>query len=81
MKIGVLLALPLVAFFVIKKKDLSVSWALVPPSFFAAGQLLIGLLIGAYDGLEGPGTGTFLMLCYVSFWGCRPCPPQAPPGW
>lgn len=68
-KIGVLLALPLVAFFVIKKKDLSVSRALVPPRFSLPASFLIGLLIGVYDGLVGPGTGTFLMLCYVSLLG------------
>ncbi len=68
-KIGVLLALPLVAFFVIRKKDLSVSSALVPPRFTLPASFLIGLLIGSYDGLVGPGTGTFLMLCYVSLLG------------
>jgi uncharacterized membrane protein YfcA len=68
-KIGVLLALPLVAFFVFRKKDLSVSQALVPPRFGLAASFLIGLLIGSYDGLVGPGTGTFLMLCYVSLLG------------
>ena len=73
-KIGVVLALPLVAFFVIKKKDLSVSRALVPPRLSLPASFLIGLLIGAYDGLVGPGTGTFLMLCYVSLLGMQALP-------
>ena len=68
-KIGVLLALPLVAFFVIRKRDLSVSRALVPTPYSLQASFLIGLLIGSYDGLVGPGTGTFLMLCYVSLLG------------
>ena len=31
--------------------------------------LLIGLLVGMYDGFVGPGTGTFLMLAFSAF--CR----------
>jgi uncharacterized membrane protein YfcA len=29
---------------------------------------LVALVIGAYDGFFGPGTGTFLILAYVLFW-------------
>ena len=29
----------------------------------------IGLVIGCYDGLIGPGTGTFLMLCFTGLLG------------
>ncbi|MBP9674344.1 MAG: TSUP family transporter [Bacteriovoracaceae bacterium] len=29
--------------------------------------LLIGFLLGAYDGFFGPGTGTFLLIAFVSF--------------
>ena len=28
---------------------------------------LIGVLIGCYDGLVGPGTGTFMILAFTSF--------------
>jgi len=66
---GVVLALPLVAFFVIRKRDLTVSRALIPPGLTLPASFLIGLLMGAYDGLVGPGTGTFLMLAYVSLLG------------
>lgn len=31
--------------------------------------LAIGLLIGCYDGLIGPGTGTFLIICFSSILG------------
>lgn len=68
-KTGVVLALPLVAFFVIRKRDLAVSRALVPPSLSLPASFLIGLLMGSYDGLVGPGTGTFLMIAYVSLLG------------
>lgn len=30
---------------------------------------LIGFFIGAYDGLIGPGTGTFMIFCYTTFVG------------
>ncbi len=30
--------------------------------------MLVALIIGAYDGFFGPGTGTFLILAYVLFW-------------
>jgi len=36
------------------------------PSFVAAG---IALVIGAYDGFFGPGTGTFLILAYTTAFG------------
>lgn len=35
----------------------------------AAISLAIGLCIGMYDGLVGPGTGTFLMLAFCAFLG------------
>ncbi len=44
--------------------------------YFAPGKeamlsLLIGLLIGFYDGLVGPGTGTFLILLFVNVFGMQ----------
>ncbi|MGW2093732.1 TSUP family transporter [Promicromonospora sukumoe] len=38
---------------------------------------LIGLLVGAYDGLLGPGTGTFLVISLVSFLGYSFLPASA----
>ena len=66
---GVLLALPAVAFIVLKNKDLSVRAALIPPRFTLPACLFIGFVIGLYDGLVGPGTGTFLILAYVMLMG------------
>ena len=68
-RLGMLLALPLVVALVLKNKDLSVRAALVPAAWTLPACFLIGLLIGVYDGLIGPGTGTFLILAYVVFLG------------
>lgn len=60
--------LPIVAFYVLKKKDtdenedISISrkkqWILCA---------VCSLVVGCYDGFYGPGTGTFLLLCYTGF--------------
>ena len=62
--------IPLIAVIVFKKKNLerrtpknlSKTRVIVYSSF-------VGLLVGGYDGFFGPGTGTFLILIYVSFLG------------
>ena len=46
----------------IERRDFSASTT-------AAIALLIGLAIGFYDGLVGPGTGTFLILLFVNIFG------------
>ncbi|MGI5898619.1 MAG: sulfite exporter TauE/SafE family protein [Christensenellales bacterium] len=65
-------AIPLVAVFMLVKKDFGSearperelsSRASVALSF------AIGLVIGCYDGLVGPGTGTFLILAYTGILG------------
>lgn len=66
---GLVLALPFVAFLVLKHKDLSVREPLIPKRWSLAACFAIGLLIGVYDGLVGPGTGTFLILAYVMLLG------------
>lgn len=58
-----LVALPFVAFFVLRTKDLD-KYARNP---LPRGQALaitaaVALVVGAYDGFYGPGTGTFLMI-------------------
>ncbi len=68
-KIGMILALPLVALLVFKNKDLSTRASLVGDAWRLPVCFLIGLLIGVYDGLVGPGTGTFLILAYVMLLG------------
>lgn len=68
-KIGLVAALPLVALLVLKNKDLSTRASLVAPKWTLPFCFVIGLFIGVYDGLVGPGTGTFLILAYVMLLG------------
>lgn len=71
LRVAVLVALPCVALFLCfnrgfgsegRERDLS-------PAASAAVSLAIGLVIGCYDGLIGPGTGTFLILAFTAFLG------------
>lgn len=66
-----LIILPLVAIFLLFKRDfgktpgtISLSTRALP--FVSAG---IGLIIGAYDGFFGPGTGTFLVIAFTAVLG------------
>ncbi len=68
-RLGVVLALPFIALLVLRNKDLSQRKALVPAALTLPASFLIGLLVGVYDGLVGPGTGTFLILAYVMLLG------------
>ncbi len=67
LKIVLLILLPIVAFYVLKKKDLEPDLT-TQPSHRTQLAILIGssLLIGIYDGFYGPGTGTFLLLVYTA---------------
>lgn len=59
-----LVILPVVAFYVLKHKDLGVSAVENPLSdrqVFAV-AVTAAFLVGGYDGFYGPGTGTFLIL-------------------
>jgi len=68
-RLGVVLALPFVALLVLRNKDLSTRQPLVPAPLALPACFMIGLLVGVYDGLVGPGTGTFLILAYVMLLG------------
>ncbi len=61
-----LLLVPVLAFVVLKKRDLSVE-SLEPVS--RKRQFLVvclaALFVGMYDGFYGPGTGTFLLITYT----------------
>ena len=58
-----LVALPFVAFFILRTKNLDKFAAQPLPARRAlALTAVIALAIGVYDGFYGPGTGTFLML-------------------
>ena len=58
--------LPIVAFYVLKKKDLdSGSEEEIPRKKQWLICALSSLAVGCYDGFYGPGTGTFLLLLYT----------------
>jgi uncharacterized membrane protein YfcA len=61
-----LVLIPLLAFIVLKKRDLSdVDGAPVARRKQFAIILAAALVVGMYDGFYGPGTGTFLLLAYT----------------
>lgn len=70
LEIIILAALPLVAVFLLFSKNLGIKEKPAKPKnktlFFSA---LIGFAIGCYDGLVGPGTGTFLTLAFSAVLG------------
>ena len=68
-KLGVLVALPLIAIFVLVNKDSLTPRERVPKDKQLIAAFLIGIIIGFYDGLVGPGTGTFLQLMFISILG------------
>lgn len=59
-----LVALPVVAFYVLKNKDMGDNeyTGTLPGRQVLAVSLTAAFVIGAYDGFYGPGTGTFLLL-------------------
>jgi len=59
-----IVAIPLVAIVVLRKKDMN-GRCLVTDTFYRPMAFAIGLFIGFYDGLIGPGTGTFLILLFT----------------
>ena len=64
-----LVALPLVAVFLAVKRDFGreseTAWT-CSRAYEVGVSLLIGLLIGCYDGIVGPGTGTFLIMAFTA---------------
>ena len=62
--------LPIVAFYVLKKKNLEED---IQTDISRRKQWLLcaacSLAVGCYDGFYGPGTGTFLLLCLTRFAG------------
>ena len=68
LKTIMLVALPCVAVFLVLKKDLGSEdqpEVTLPLWRELAAGALIGLLIGCYDGLVGPGTGTFMLMSFA----------------
>lgn len=63
--------LPLITLFLLLKKDFGKedrTEALSPQKTYLF-SICIGFVIGMYDGFFGPGTGTFLILCYTGLMG------------
>lgn len=69
LKTIMLVALPCVAVFLAVRRDFGADecGAPVEPRRETVVSALIGLFIGCYDGLVGPGTGTFMILCFTAF--------------
>lgn len=70
LKTIMLVALPCVALFLVLKRDFGRDDAPpqeIEPRRELVVSALIGLGIGCYDGLVGPGTGTFMILCFTAF--------------
>ena len=65
MRLIVICAIPLVAVIVLRRKDALTPKQVVPDKFILLMSLVTGLFIGFYDGLVGPGTGTFLILLFT----------------
>ena len=63
-----IVAIPLVAVVVLRKKNMD-GYCLVTENFYRPLAFVIGLAIGFYDGLIGPGTGTFLILMFTMMLG------------
>ncbi|MBQ8537701.1 MAG: TSUP family transporter [Clostridia bacterium] len=64
-----IMAIPLVAAVVLRKKGGLQSKARVKDRLIPLCSLGVGLVIGFYDGLVGPGTGTFLILAFTMLMG------------
>ncbi|HWR22068.1 MAG TPA: TSUP family transporter [Feifaniaceae bacterium] len=72
LRIVMLAILPAVALFLLVKRNFGTASGTgreLSRRRTAAASILIGLVIGCYDGLVGPGTGTFLILAFSAFLG------------
>ena len=63
-RVLMIVAIPLVAAVVLRKKNMA-GRCLAGDAFYRPLAFAIGLIIGFYDGLIGPGTGTFLILLFT----------------
>lgn len=67
-KIILCVLLPIIAFYVLKKKNLDAASNVDLPIYEQVIILSVSsFIVGMYDGFYGPGTGTFLILIYTSF--------------
>lgn len=61
-----LIVLPVVAFVVLRQRQLPEERGSIAPGKQMAIVYLASLVVGAYDGFYGPGTGTFLLLIFCN---------------
>ena len=61
-----LIVLPLVAFIVLRQRELPEKAGVIAPVPQMTIVCLSALVVGAYDGFYGPGTGTFLLLIFCN---------------
>ena len=61
-----LVVLPVVAFVVLRQRELPEEKGLIEPKRQMAIVCAASLIVGAYDGFYGPGTGTFLLLIFCN---------------
>ena len=69
LRIIMLAVIPIAGFYVLRHKNMGTEDAPWPRKKTLLICLIISLAIGAYDGVYGPGTGTFLMLLLTSVGG------------
>ena len=71
LKLIIMVALPAVAVFMAIKRDFgkASSEKTLSPRVKASISLCIGIAMGAYDGLVGPGAGTFMIFLFTAFLG------------
>ena len=72
LRIVMLAVIPVVALFLLLKRNFGTSPDIdrqLSKRRIAVTSLIIGLVIGCYDGLIGPGAGTFLILAFTAFLG------------
>lgn len=68
-RVMMIFAIPLVALVVLRRKGGLEGQRRIPEAFDTPASIAIGACIGFYDGLVGPGTGTFLILCFTLLMG------------
>ena len=61
-----LIVLPVVAFVVLRQRELPEEKGEIAPKKQMAIVCAASLVVGAYDGFYGPGTGTFLLLIFCN---------------
>ncbi len=69
LKTAFILLLPFIACFVLFKKDKNIGTQKIFGKKLYFVSAAIGVVVGLYDGLIGPGTGTFIIFAYTSFIG------------